>query len=164
MVKRLYGKFLDTSGHIALIIKISKFLYSYGILGRLSSRLIDKVIRIIYCMEVSSFSIDVNELSVGHSVGVVLGGNGIQVNGTLRVASGVVFGRKLLPNLHEYHASFSEENYLFRCNGDLTVGANTVLLGPITIVGPTVIGAMSLVDKDIVEAGTYVGNPLRRIR
>jgi len=164
MVKHLYGKFLDTSGHIALIIKISKFLYSYGILGRLSSRLIDKVIRIIYCMEVSSFSIDVNELSVGHSVGVVLGGNGIKVDGTLRVASGVVFGRKLLPNLHEYHEHSYKEEIFFKCNGDLTVGANTVLLGPISIAGPTFIGAMSLVDRDITEPGTYVGNPLRRIR
>ena len=46
----------------------------------------------------------------------------------------------------------------------MTVGANSVLLGPLTIRGPTIIGALSLVTKDILEPGVYVGAPAKKIK
>ncbi len=161
-MKRILFKILDTASHIALMVKLSKSLYQYGAVGRLLSRLLDKFIRVWYGMELSSFSIDVQKLLVGHSVGVVLGGNGIKVNGILRVSSGVVFGRKHIPNINELSSEADPE--FFFCNGDLTVGANAVVLGPIRIEGPTTIGAGSLVTKDITIPGIYAGNPLRKIK
>jgi serine acetyltransferase len=161
-VKKVLFKILDSTSHIALLVSTSKKFYGMGRIGRLISRLIDKAIRIWYGMELSSFSINVKNLSVGHSVGLVLGGNGITVTGTLRVNSGVVFGRKQLPDLDSFLNSTEPD--FFYCNGDLTVGANAVLLGPLKIEGPTVIGAGSVVIKDIAIPGVYVGNPLRRVK
>lgn len=161
-MKKILTKILDSTVHIAFIVQMSKSLYQYGAVGRLLSRVLDKFIRVWYGMELSSYSINVEKLMVGHSVGVVLGGNGIKVNGILRVNSGVVFGRKHLPAMNS--SIINTDPDFFFCNGDLTVGANAVLLGPIRIEGPTIIGAGSLVTKDITTAGIYVGNPLRRIK
>lgn len=42
------------------------------------------------------------------------------------------------------------------------VGSNSTLL-PVTICDDVVIGAGSVVTKDITESGTYVGNPARKL-
>ena len=70
-------------------------------------------------------------------------------------------------------------NYLFK-NGKLSGGdknlwvhttlGNNVIIGtnstimPVTIVDNVVIGAGSVVTKDILEPGVYAGNPVRRLR
>jgi acetyltransferase-like isoleucine patch superfamily enzyme len=70
-------------------------------------------------------------------------------------------------------------NYLFK-NGKLSGGdkslwagtkiGNNVIIGtnatvlPVTIVDDVVIGAGSVVTKDITEPGIYAGNPLRKLR
>jgi acetyltransferase-like isoleucine patch superfamily enzyme len=70
-------------------------------------------------------------------------------------------------------------NYLFK-NGKLSGGdkslwvsskiGNNVIIGtnatvlPVTIVDNVVIGAGSVVTKDITEPGVYAGNPLRKLR
>ena len=43
------------------------------------------------------------------------------------------------------------------------VGSNSTLL-PISICDDVVIGAGSVVTKDITESGTYVGNPARKLK
>lgn len=122
------------------------------------SMIIDNLLHYIFSIEVHSCTLDANNFNISHSTGVVLGGNGIRCTGTLHVSSGVVFaaryGRKetTLPSP------------MFEINGDLTVGANTVLLGPLKIEGPCIIGAMSLVTKDIISPGTYVGIPAKKIK
>lgn len=47
---------------------------------------------------------------------------------------------------------------------DCFVGSNAVISNGIKICDHTIIGAGSVVVKDIVNPGTYVGNPVRRIR
>lgn len=44
------------------------------------------------------------------------------------------------------------------------LASNSLILGNIKICDYVIIGANSLVLKDINESGTYVGNPLRRLR
>jgi acetyltransferase-like isoleucine patch superfamily enzyme len=46
---------------------------------------------------------------------------------------------------------------------DVSIGTNATIL-PVTICDRVVIGAGSVVTKDITEPGIYVGNPARRIR
>ncbi len=43
------------------------------------------------------------------------------------------------------------------------VGSNSSIL-PVSICDDVVIGAGSVVTKDIIESGTYVGNPARKIK
>jgi acetyltransferase-like isoleucine patch superfamily enzyme len=44
----------------------------------------------------------------------------------------------------------------------VSIGSNATIL-PVSVAARTVIGAGSVVTRDIVEPGTYVGNPARRI-
>lgn len=44
------------------------------------------------------------------------------------------------------------------------IGSNTTLLQCISIVSDSIIGAGSLVNKDILEKGIYAGNPILRIK
>lgn len=45
----------------------------------------------------------------------------------------------------------------------VSIGSNTTIL-PVTICDDTVIGAGSVVTRDIKEPGVYAGNPVRKIR
>ena len=46
---------------------------------------------------------------------------------------------------------------------NVSIGSNATIL-PVTICDDVVIGAGSVVVKDIIEPGTYVGNPSRKIK
>jgi serine acetyltransferase len=150
-----------TTVQINALIRWSVWLAKFGIIGRACSIWCDNLMLALYGIEVASRSLAVQKLVVGHSTGVVLGGNGIRCSGTLHVSSGVVFARrysdrsKMVDSLHQP---------MFIIDGDLTVGANSVLLGPLTIKGPVIIGALSLVTADIIEPGIYVGCPARKVR
>ena len=146
-----------TSVQINCWIALSRACARIPVIGRLCSVLIDNVMLALYGVELTSSSLDINKLVVGHSTGVVLGGNGIRCTGTLHISSGVVFGRR-------YTSSGAPDpEFFFDIDGDLTIGANSVLLGPLKIKGPVTIGALTLVTKDIEEPGTYIGLPARRL-
>lgn len=149
--------FYLSNRQIAFLVSLSKKTSTIPGVGKLFSILLDNFLSFAYGIDVSSRSIDVAELVIGHSHGVVLGGNGIRCTGKLHVMSGVVFGRRA--NWPEG----KDPEPFFDLEGDVTVGANSVILGPIKIVGPTTIGALTLVSKDILEPGVYVGAPARRL-
>jgi acetyltransferase-like isoleucine patch superfamily enzyme len=44
------------------------------------------------------------------------------------------------------------------------IGAGAVILDKLSICNNVIIGAGSVVIRDINDAGTYVGNPIRRIK
>jgi serine acetyltransferase len=125
--------------------------------GKALSILIDNMLLTLFGIEVRSTSLQIGRLIVGHSTGVVLGGNGIRCTGTLLVSSGVVFARRHRPS------DQPDPEFFFDIDGDLTVGANSVLMGPLKVKGPVTIGALTLVSHDITEPGTYVGMPARRL-
>lgn len=50
-----------------------------------------------------------------------------------------------------------------RIGNKVYIGSNSTIL-PVTICDDVVIGAGSVVTKDITEAGTYAGNPAERIK
>ena len=159
------GKFKPylTSYQILKLIGISRFLSKIPLgIGKVLSILVDNCLLHFYGLEVVSSSLNIDNLVIGHSTGVVLGGNGIKCSGTLHVSSGVVFARRYKTKLNKPY-SVKEFDSFFDIEGDLTVGANSVILGPIKIIGPTTIGAMSLVTSDILEPGIYVGSPAKKL-
>ena len=126
-------------------------------MGKLAATICDNFVLYIFGTELTSSSLDIDQLVIGHSTGVVLGGNGIRCTGTLNLSSGVVFGRRY------GESKMSDPDPFFDLRGDISIGANSVLLGPLKIVGPTIIGAMTLVTHDIEEPGVYVGIPAKRL-
>lgn len=151
-------RFLWVTGEqVRLLIALSRALSRVPVLGRAASILLDNLLLPLYGIEVASRSLSINRLVVGHSTGVVLGGNGIRCTGTLHIGSGVVFARRFSD------PSVPDPEWFFDIDGDLTVGANSVLLGPLKIKGPVTVGALSLVAHDIDQPGAYVGQPARRL-
>lgn len=146
----------QTGEQVRIGIAISRALSRIPLVGKALSVLADNALLYLYGIEVTSSSLAVGKLVIGHSTGVVLGGNGIRCSGTLHINSGVVFARR-------YSGGRDEPEAFFDIEGDLTVGANAVLLGPLKIRGPVTIGALTLVSKDIAEPGVYVGQPARRL-
>ena len=158
MIFKKYMRYLYQPGIQAVgLIRLSKLINNLPFLGRIISVFIDNLIFYFYSLEVTSPNIEVKSLTIGHATGVDLGGNGIRSSGTLHVSSGVVFARR-------YKDISDDISPFFDIQGDLTIGANSVLLGPLTIKGPTIIGALSLVTEDILEPGVYVGMPAKKIR
>lgn len=156
--KKLLRVLYISSYQILFLMKLSRWFYGLTAVGKLISIYIDLFILFLYGLEVSSHSLKVRKLIIGHSTGVVLGGNGINCSGMLHVSSGVVFARRYKTDKSAYEESF------FQIDGDLTVGANSVILGPVKIKGPVIIGAMSLVSHDIDVPGIYVGCPAKLIK
>jgi serine acetyltransferase len=157
-MKKYLRPFYLTSLQVGALIRLSIFVSRGGSLGRLLGTLLDNLLLHLYGIEVMSRSLEVRNLVVGHSTGVVLGGNGIRCTGTLHLSSGVVFARRYGP------AGEQASRPLFVFDGDVTVGANSVLMGPLSIKGPVVIGALTLVSRDITEPGIYVGTPAKKLR
>lgn len=155
-MKRVLRLFYSTTSQIDAWIRISKFVARVPLLGKLLSVWTDNLMLALYGIELTSTSLRIKQLIVGHSTGVVLGGNGIRCNGTLHLSSGVVFGRR-------YSDGRPEPEHFFDIDGDLTIGSNSVLLGPLKIKGPVIIGALTLVTHDITEPGIYVGIPAKRL-
>jgi serine O-acetyltransferase len=132
-----------------------------GLFGRAISFLVDRLLFLLFAIDVSSFSINVRRLSIAHPVGVVLGGNGIRSHGTIVINAGVKFVGK--SPLDPSYVAAHKSKVVFDLGHNVVIGANSVIVGPVRICDNVVIGAMSLVNSDIDEAGVYVGCPAKKI-
>jgi acetyltransferase-like isoleucine patch superfamily enzyme len=63
---------------------------------------------------------------------------------------------------HPAHRDKSKWGSTYIGNG-VSIGSNATIL-PVKICDNVVIGAGAVVTKDIVESGTYIGSPARKLR
>lgn len=162
-LKILLRSLIMADSHIRFHIAFSRAIY-YRIpfLGKWISYFLDWVILIIYGIDMKSFSIDVRDLNIPHPNGVLLGGNGIKSNGKIVINSGVMFGGVSPSN--KLYLDRHKTKTVFILGDNVVIGMGTSLLGPISICDNVIIGAMSLVNKDIIEPGIYAGIPVKKIK
>lgn len=160
-MKRILLNLWMIESHLRAHIQISQSMGKIPIFGRYLSLILDRLLLVVYGIDLDSKSIQVKVLSISHPSGIVLGGNGITSRGRVGVMPGVKFvGR-----------SPTDVNYLarhrlgsvFSLGDNVIIGAGSTIVGPVTICDNVVIGAMSLVNVDISEPGTYVGIPVRKV-
>lgn len=156
-MSRIFRSICLASVQTGLLVRVARRVSSYGWLGKAISTALDNLMLTLYGIELTSRSLGVKELVVGHSTGVVLGGNGIRCTGRLHVSSGVVFARRYTP------ASAAEPALFFDIDGGLTIGAYAAILGPVQIKGSVTIGALMLLTSGILEPGDYVGALARMV-
>lgn len=131
-------------------------------IGKALALLIDRLMLAAYGLDMTSASISIAKLSISHPVGVLLGGNGIISSGRVAIMAGVKFvGRS--PSDPDY-VERASKGEVFVLGDNVVIGANSVLVGPLTICDNVVIGAMTVVNRSINEPGIYVGSPARKIR
>lgn len=144
------------------MIRLGCFLGNHvPVAGKLLSMIVDRIILLLFALDVSSRNVFVRDFRIPHPIGVLLGGNGIRSNGRVLVNAGVKFVARS-PDDPLYLKRHAEKS-VFRLGDKVMIGTNSVLIGPLDICDDVVIGAMSTVTKDITESGTYVGSPVRRI-
>lgn len=145
-------------GYIAL----SRWVYRrIPLVGKVTSLFLDRLLLVVYAIDLRAIAIDVKALSISHPVGVLLGGNGIYSPGRVAVMSGVKFVAHS-PDHPEYLRRHAEKR-VFVLGDNVVLGANTVVIGPVTVCSGVLVGAMSLVNRDITEPGVYVGTPVRKV-
>jgi len=148
--------------HIRANIAISKFFHRrIPILGRLLSMILDRLLLILYGVDLTSDSINVRALSISHPSGVLLGGNGVFSSGRVVVMSGVKFGGRK-SNDPEYLAKHKQQK-VFELGDNVVIGTNAVVLGPVSICDNVIVASMSLVNRSITEPGVYIGVPAKKV-
>lgn len=147
---------------IRLHIRGSRSLHRLGAAGRGLSAIADRILLLLYGIDLHAPSIDAPQLSISHPSGILLGGNGIVATGRVAIMSGVkLVGRN--PDDPAYLERHAQKN-VFRFGDNVVIGANSVLVGPLDICDNVVIAAMSLVNRSIEEPGIYAGCPVRKVR
>jgi serine acetyltransferase len=161
-MKSTFLKLWSINSQIDVWICFSSFCWKkVPFIGKFVSLVLDRLLLIVYSIDVHSSSIDIKSLSIAHPVGVLLGGNGIISPGRVAIMAGVKFvGRA--PNDPEYLRRHRERT-VFILGDNVVIGAGTVLIGPLDICDNVMVGAMSLVNKPIKEPGIYVGVPAKKI-
>lgn len=148
-------------GHIRAHIFLTRKVHSFPVIGKYLAMILDRILLIVYGIDLSSESIQVKKLSISHPAGILLGGNGIVSDGRVAIMADVKFVARTAdsPEYLERHA----QRNVFSMGDNVVIGAGTTVLGPVTICDDVIIGAMSLVNKDISEPGVYVGIPAKKI-
>lgn len=147
--------------HLRAHIALSRSISTIPVVGIYLSMVIDRLLLIVYGIDVDSKSIQVKALSIAHPVGVLLGGNGIVSAGRVVILSDVKFVGKS-PDDPKYQERHRQGN-VFSLGDNVVIGTGSTVLGPVTICDNVLIGAMSLINKDILESGVYAGIPVKKI-
>ena len=152
----------SVEGQIRLHIAVARWCHRrLPLIGRVLGQMMDRVLLVVYGVDLLSYSIDVRALSISHPSGILLGGNGLVSPGRVAVMAGVkLVGRN--PDDPVYQARVRERR-VFVFGDNVVLGANAVVVGPVTICDNVVVGAMSLVNRDITEPGVYVGIPAQKV-
>lgn len=94
-------------------------------------------------------------LRIEHPAGIVIGA-GVVIGENCTIMQGVTIGaRNPFENL-------AEGNFP-RIGKNVLIGANSIIVGPISVEDSVVIGAGSVVIKPCLANSTYVGNPARKV-
>jgi len=162
MIKRRLVKWWSIAFHIQAFIGVSRFFYfKIPLIGKPVSMILDRLLLLIYGIDLAASGVAVKSLSIAHPAGVLLGGNGIYSEGRVAIMAGVKFVGKS-PNDPEYQRRHKMRR-VFVLGDNVVIGANSVVVGPVDICDNVIVGTMSLVNKSITEPGIYVGCPVKKV-
>ncbi|ERK32180.1 serine O-acetyltransferase [Clostridium intestinale URNW] len=126
--------------------------YKKNKINRLSARLIAVLLRIVFNCDICLGAIIKKNVRIPHAVGIVIGSTAVIEEGVIIMPNVVIGASKFPPDLSnasKRHATIKENCLL---------GANSVIVGNITIGKNSIIAAGAVVTKDIPENSTVVGH------
>jgi serine O-acetyltransferase len=116
----------------------------------------------MFVIDMTSYTVRVMKLGIAHKGGILLGGNGIVSPGEVVISSGVKFAGRS-PSAPTYFRDHANQA-VFRLGNNVFIGANTVVIGPISICADVIISASSLVNRDIKQHDAYSGTSIGKFK
>lgn len=149
IINRFRIKYLQPNTNCVYMARKMWYLYSKGKIGRLRAKFL--YLRIIHkygCVIYPSIKVG-KGFHITHPVGIVMGQ--CEVGEDFMIYQNCTVGTRI-PGA----GSPTIQNNVELC-------ANSLIIGNVSVCHDVIIGAYSLVIKDIVESGSYAGNPLKRL-
>lgn len=109
---------------------------------------------ILHSIEISPLAKIGERLKIAHTIGIVIGG-GVVIGNDVKLYQNVTLGGKKNHKTNKMEYPTIED--------DVTIYTGAVVMGNITIGKGAIIGANSVVNKDVLPHSIVAGNPARRI-
>ncbi len=155
-IDRIRAKFFQPNTNCIYLARKMWFLYGGGFISKIRAKfLYIKILKKYGCV-IYPNAIVGRGFHICHPVGIVIGnctiGDNFMIYQNCTVGSGM---EKANPKTGSTHPLIGN---------NVSLCANSSIIGGVCIVDNVVIGAHSLVIKDIEERGTYVGAPVKRVK
>lgn len=153
VIKRIRVKHFTPSTNFVFLCRLMWYYYQNG--NRLAAKFLYlKIYRKYNCCVFPDAKIG-KGLSVYHPIGIVIGH--CRAGENLSILQGVTIGEKSIGE-HE-----KDKECIPTIGNNVTLGANSCVLGNVSICDNVVVGANSVVVNNLENAGVYVGAPARRV-
>lgn len=151
----LFKSLLLSNGfQLVLLYRLSSFFRRRKI--KVLSVILDKIQFFIFNCEIRSSAKIGGGLVIRHPIGVVIGGK-VEIGDNFSIGQNTTIGGN---NGKLREGSISQPII----GNDVTIGANSMVIGPIILEDKSFVGAMSLVNKSIGYNEVWVGIPARKIK
>ncbi|MED3764565.1 serine acetyltransferase [Ureibacillus terrenus] len=147
----------DTNFLTVFLYRISHFFYKKGV--PLLPKIIMNLNKVLNSAEINYASIIGEGFRINHSIGIVIG-SGVRAGKNLTVNQGVTLGGNF-NKIRKLDEKIISQPYL---GDNVALSAGCKILGPVYIQNNVIVGANSVVIKDIEENIVVAGIPARKIR
>ncbi|MEK4129102.1 serine acetyltransferase [Solibacillus sp. FSL W8-0474] len=148
---------LDTNFISVMLYRLSHQIYLWRI--PLLPKVIMNINKIMFSAEISYTAKIGYGFRINHSLGIVIGG-GANIGDNFTINQGVTIGGNFGKNRYEGNKLISQPWIAEK----VSVGAGAKILGPVIIGNNVIIGANSLVIKDITDCQVVAGIPAKVIK
>lgn len=148
--------------HVRFLITVNKTLYRIPVIGKVLGLISDRVILFVYGLNMGANTIDVKRLRCSYPNMVSLASYGIRSPGTVVVNAGTRFTIRR-PDCPRALEKIRNNEPVFELGDNVVIGTYSILIGPLKICDDVIIGAHSIVNRDIDEPGVYAGVPAVKI-
>lgn len=153
LLRTLLSIYLSPSKHAMVLYRIAKILYDKNHL--LLSKLLTRRLILKYGLHLSLKAEIGKGLKIKHMNGIVIG-DGVKIGDNVTIYQQVTLGGKNIGDM-------DKNNYPIVGN-NVTIFSGAKILGNITIGENSIIGANSVVIRDVDSNSVYAGIPARKIK
>ncbi|MDQ6595000.1 serine O-acetyltransferase EpsC [Bacillus salipaludis] len=152
--KKLYHFIVNPGVQAIVIHRLAHLLWNHRL--KPLARFITMLSRSFTGIEIEPGAKLSKTVTISHGMGVVIGGDSI-IKDNVVIRQNVTLGAKDDKNTDGYRYHPTIDN-------NVSIGAGTVILGPITVGEHSIIGANSVVTKDVPPYSVVAGAPARVIK